>query len=313
MRMWRFLPNEPEANKLFRMVMKYKGSDLHLKVGLPPVHAAGRRAAANAASRPDHLRHGTVDVSRCCRPASEESSTRKGASTSPTSSLTATSKPGSASTCSSSGGGSAWWRGASTPRSPTSRSSHLPPVLAEITSYDQGIIILAGVTGSGKSTTIASMLQYMNERERLHIVTIEDPIEYHVQGRQVDHQPARGRHRRDRLGHGAEACRAARPRHHPGGRDARPRHLQRGHARGRDRAPGLWHDPRRHRPLDDRPSPRPLPPRHALVAAAVAGVQPQGDHRPEAACPRPRNCAAKGTDPGADQRDHAVQSRRCES
>src|SRR5947199_5633914 len=30
------LPNEPEANKLFRMVMKYKGSDLHLKVGLPP-------------------------------------------------------------------------------------------------------------------------------------------------------------------------------------------------------------------------------------------------------------------------------------
>ena len=32
--------NEPEANKLFRMVMKHKGSDLHLKVGLPPAHAA---------------------------------------------------------------------------------------------------------------------------------------------------------------------------------------------------------------------------------------------------------------------------------
>jgi len=30
------MPNEPEANKLFRLVMKYKGSDLHLKVGLPP-------------------------------------------------------------------------------------------------------------------------------------------------------------------------------------------------------------------------------------------------------------------------------------
>ena len=54
----------------------------------------------------------------------------------------------------------------------------LPPVMAEITQYDQGIIILAGVTGSGKSTTIASMLQYINERERLHIVTIEDPIEF---------------------------------------------------------------------------------------------------------------------------------------
>src|SRR5262249_40701824 len=54
----------------------------------------------------------------------------------------------------------------------------LPPVLGEIASHDQGIVILAGVTGSGKSTTIASMLQYINERERCHIVTIEDPIEF---------------------------------------------------------------------------------------------------------------------------------------
>ncbi len=54
----------------------------------------------------------------------------------------------------------------------------LPEVLGEIASYDQGIVILAGVTGSGKSTTIASMLQYVNERERYHIVTLEDPIEY---------------------------------------------------------------------------------------------------------------------------------------
>jgi twitching motility protein PilT len=54
----------------------------------------------------------------------------------------------------------------------------LPPVLGEIASEDQGIIILAGVTGSGKSTTIASMLQHINTRERCHIVTIEDPIEF---------------------------------------------------------------------------------------------------------------------------------------
>jgi twitching motility protein PilT len=40
------------------------------------------------------------------------------------------------------------------------------------------MIILAGVTGSGKSTTIASMLDYINEREQVHILTIEDPIEY---------------------------------------------------------------------------------------------------------------------------------------
>ena len=54
----------------------------------------------------------------------------------------------------------------------------LPPVMSEITQYEQGIVILAGVTGSGKSTTIASMLQYINERERMHIVTLEDPIEF---------------------------------------------------------------------------------------------------------------------------------------
>src|SRR5207245_7298490 len=44
--------------------------------------------------------------------------------------------------------------------------------------FDQGLIILAGVTGSGKSTTIASMLDYINEHEHLHILTIEDPIEF---------------------------------------------------------------------------------------------------------------------------------------
>ncbi len=42
----------------------------------------------------------------------------------------------------------------------------------------QGLVLLSGVTGSGKSTTIAAMLQYINERKPVHIVTIEDPIEY---------------------------------------------------------------------------------------------------------------------------------------
>ncbi len=43
---------EPEANKLFRMVMKHKGSDLHLKVGLPPAMRLARRPAARCSSRP---------------------------------------------------------------------------------------------------------------------------------------------------------------------------------------------------------------------------------------------------------------------
>src|SRR5207237_3736049 len=61
---------------------------------------------------------------------------------------------------------------------PTFAGLGLPPSIEQLCKYDQGMIILAGVTGSGKSTTIASMLDYLNEREQLHILTIEDPIEY---------------------------------------------------------------------------------------------------------------------------------------
>ncbi len=55
---------------------------------------------------------------------------------------------------------------------------HLPPSMAEIALQPQGIVLLCGVTGSGKSTTIASMLDYVNQRKPVHIVTLEDPIEY---------------------------------------------------------------------------------------------------------------------------------------
>ena len=55
---------------------------------------------------------------------------------------------------------------------------NLPPVMAEIAEFNQGMVLLAGITGSGKSTTIASMINYINARWPVHIVTIEDPIEY---------------------------------------------------------------------------------------------------------------------------------------
>lgn len=55
---------------------------------------------------------------------------------------------------------------------------HLPPIMADIAMQPQGIVLLCGVTGSGKSTTIASMLDYVNQRKSVHIVTLEDPIEY---------------------------------------------------------------------------------------------------------------------------------------
>ena len=55
---------------------------------------------------------------------------------------------------------------------------YLPDILGDVAMAAQGLILFAGVTGSGKSTSIAAMLQHINERKRCHIVTIEDPIEY---------------------------------------------------------------------------------------------------------------------------------------
>ena len=55
---------------------------------------------------------------------------------------------------------------------------HLPPVMETLCHFDQGMVLLAGVTGSGKSTTIASMLNYINRFYIKHILTLEDPIEF---------------------------------------------------------------------------------------------------------------------------------------
>ena len=55
---------------------------------------------------------------------------------------------------------------------------HLPPAVADIAKLTQGMVIVAGITGSGKSTTLAAMIEHINAQRKCHIVTIEDPIEY---------------------------------------------------------------------------------------------------------------------------------------
>ena len=54
----------------------------------------------------------------------------------------------------------------------------LPPAALELTKHHKGIILVTGETGSGKSTTLAAMLDSINHTQRAHIVTLEDPVEY---------------------------------------------------------------------------------------------------------------------------------------
>ena len=61
---------------------------------------------------------------------------------------------------------------------PSFEGLHLPPSIEKLCHLDQGMVLLAGVTGSGKSTTIASMLNYINGFDNCHILTLEDPIEF---------------------------------------------------------------------------------------------------------------------------------------
>jgi twitching motility protein PilT len=55
---------------------------------------------------------------------------------------------------------------------------YLPPIMESLCKYDQGMVLLAGPTGSGKTTTIASMLNWINRNYRKHILTLEDPVEF---------------------------------------------------------------------------------------------------------------------------------------
>ncbi|MFB3905502.1 MAG: type IV pilus twitching motility protein PilT [Acidobacteriota bacterium] len=55
---------------------------------------------------------------------------------------------------------------------------NLPPVVRQIAEEDRGLVLITGTTGSGKSTTLAAMIDYINAIRRCHIITIEDPIEF---------------------------------------------------------------------------------------------------------------------------------------
>jgi twitching motility protein PilT len=55
---------------------------------------------------------------------------------------------------------------------------HLPPIINKFTEYPRGLVLVTGPTGSGKSTTLAAMIDKINSERAMHIITVEDPIEY---------------------------------------------------------------------------------------------------------------------------------------
>ncbi len=64
------------------------------------------------------------------------------------------------------------------PNVPTIEQLKLPPILKTLCQKPQGLVLVVGPTGSGKSTTLASMINHINLTEKKHIITLEDPIEY---------------------------------------------------------------------------------------------------------------------------------------
>ncbi len=65
-----------------------------------------------------------------------------------------------------------------TDKVPTVESLHLPPVLSELVMHKRGLILVVGATGSGKSTSLAAMIDHRNRHSNSHILAIEDPIEF---------------------------------------------------------------------------------------------------------------------------------------
>ncbi len=72
---------------------------------------------------------------------------------------------------------------------PSFETLGLPPIVRKITEKPRGLILVTGPTGSGKSTTLASMIDYINDNRNEHILTIEDPVEFvHKSKKSVVHQ-----------------------------------------------------------------------------------------------------------------------------
>jgi twitching motility protein PilT len=166
--------NEPELNKYFRVAIKTQANDLHLKVGQPPkLRLYGRLKDTTGeiltearmeqlvfeiltpAQKQIFLEHGTLDFAH---EIGEEDRFR----------INIFRQRGFISLAA---------RRVSA-NVPPFQELHLPKTLETVCDRAQGLVLVVGPTGCGKTTTIASMINHINQTRSCHIVTVEDPIEY---------------------------------------------------------------------------------------------------------------------------------------
>ena len=168
---------ELEVDKIFRALVKLEGSDLHLKVGQPPmVRVRGELKPLN---------RGPIEAEEMVRlllPTMDERNLRifeaeGGADFSYACEVEGTRWRFRVNLLKSLGNIGMVARRISN-FIPDFKGLYLPPIMETLCHYEQGMVLLAGVTGSGKSTTIGSMLNYINSIYRKHILTLEDPIEF---------------------------------------------------------------------------------------------------------------------------------------
>ncbi len=169
--------SELEIDKYFRALVKLEGSDLHMKVGQPPM--VRTRGELKALNRPPI---DSEEMVRLLLPMMDERNLLifeedGGADFSHTIDVDGTRWRFRVNMLKSLGNIGLVARRISN-FIPDFRGLFLPDSIETLCHYDQGMVLLAGVTGSGKSTTIGSMLNYINTIYRKHILTLEDPIEF---------------------------------------------------------------------------------------------------------------------------------------
>ncbi len=177
----------------------------------------------------------------------------------------------------------------------TAEEMGLSREILQLCHLPKGLVLVTGPTGSGKSTTLCALVDYINRNRTDHIITIEDPLEFvHENKRCLINQRQVGEHT-DSFKDALRAALARGPRHRAGGGDARPRDRRDRDRDGRDRPPGLRHAAHVVGALHRRPHHRSVPGRSAGSDPRDAGREPQGRDQPDALQEDRRRASARSS------------------